>query len=66
MALRVTKDKDGFLVKSDRQPGQQRPWMPQFDFNGILGRPVPIRPTQDATPRVDDLEAGDAASGTDQ
>ena len=64
MALRVTKD--GFLVKPDRQSGQERPWTPRTGLNSVLGRPAPARPTQDATPRVDDLEAGDAASGTDQ
>lgn len=64
MALRVTKD--GFLVKPDRQSGQERPWMPRVDFNGVLGRPAPIRPTQDATPRVEDLEVDDTSSVADQ
>jgi competence protein ComEC len=62
-ALALQRVGQGFAITPSRPAGYQRPWAPGFDQSGEASEMVRSTaarsPARDATPRLDDLEAGD-------
>jgi competence protein ComEC len=58
-AIALRRNGDGFEMSAARPPGQDRPWARATGVADQTAATV-VRPTaRDATPRADDLEAGD-------
>jgi competence protein ComEC len=59
-ALAMQQTENGFTSQAARPPGYRRPWTPQMADADDVVPSTPVRPvSRDATPRAEDLEAGD-------
>jgi competence protein ComEC len=58
-AISVRRHGDGFEVTAGRPAGQDRPWTRRTAQPDETARPVTRQQPRDATPRSEDLEAGD-------